>query len=278
MSAAGANHVALLRRVFALEFKRAFAYRAEFWLGFLGNALSQFAVAYLLWSSIFEASGVEVMRGLTLRDLSLYYLLIPLVERVTLGAEMSHISGEIYDGTLNRYLVYPVSFFGFKYASSLAQSLVYAGQMALLAGLCLAVFGVPPAFHFTPAGVSLALAALMLGTVLYFALAACIEMVAFWADNVWSLMVLVKLVLHFLGGGLIPLAFFPGDVRAALEWTPFPYLVSFPLRFVMEGVNGIGAAEAARGFAILLAWIAGLSCLARFVWARGSRQYTGVGI
>jgi ABC-2 type transport system permease protein len=271
-------NAALLRRVFALEFKRAFAYRAEFWMGFLGNALSQFAVAYLLWSAVFESSGAEVIRGFTLRDLALYYLMIPLVERVTLGAEMSHISGEIYDGTLNRYLVYPVSFFGFKYASSLAQSLVYAGQMALLAGACLAVFGTPPAFHFTASGVALAVAALMLGTMLYFALAACLEMVAFWADNVWSLMVLVKLVLHFLGGGLVPLAFFPEGARAVLEWTPFPYLVSFPLRFVMDGPDAMGAAEAAKGFAILAGWIVALSALARLIWARGSRQYTGVGI
>ena len=271
---------ALLRRVFALEFKRAFAYRAEFWLGFLGTALSQFAVAYLLWSAVFESANATVMQGFTLRDLSLYYLLIPLVQRVTLGAEMSHISGEIYDGTLNRYLVYPVSFFGFKYASSLAQSLVYASQMAVLAAVCLTVFDSPPAFHFTAGGVALALLALMLGTMLYFALAACLEMVAFWADNVWSLMVLLKLVLQFLGGALIPLAFFPEGLRAALDWTPFPYLISFPIRFLLDtgSAEGMTAGEAARGFAILLGWIAGLSLLARAVWARGSRQYTGVGI
>ena len=268
----------LFRRLFALEFKRAFAYRAEFWLGFLGNALTQFAVAYLLWSAVFASTGAQTMGGLTLRDLALYYLLIPLVERITLGAEMSHISGEIYDGTLSRYLVYPVSFFGFKYVTSLAQSLVYAAQMAALAGVCLWIFGVPPAFHFTLSGFALAFLSLMLGTVLYFALAACLEMVAFWADNVWSLMVLLKLVLHFLGGGLLPLVLFPGALRAGLELTPFPYLVSFPLRFLMQGAAGVNTAEAVRGFTVMGLWIFGLSVLAGLIWRRGSREYSGVGI
>ena len=271
-------NLSLFRRLFGLEFKRAFAYRAEFWIGFLGNALTQFAVAYLLWSAVFASTGAQVIGGLTLRDLALYYLLIPLVERITLGAEMSHISGEIYDGTLNRYLVYPVSFFGFKYVTSLAQSLVYAAQMAALAGLCLWVFGVPPAFHFTPGGVALALLSLMLGTILYFSLAACLEMIAFWADNVWSLMVLLKMVLHFLGGGLLPLVLFPDAFRSLLELTPFPYLVSFPLRFLMEGTSGITTAEAIRGFSVMGVWILGLSLLAGWIWQRGSKQYTGVGI
>jgi ABC-2 type transport system permease protein len=268
----------LFRRLFGLEFKRAFAYRAEFWMGFLGNALSQLAVAYLLWSAVFGSTGATVMGGFTLRDIALYYLFIPLVERITMGAEMSHISGEIYDGTLNRYLVYPVSFFGFKYVTSLAQSLVYASQMGILAGGCLAIFGVPPAFHFTAPGVILAILAIFMGTLLYFSLAACLEMIAFWADNVWSLMVLLKLVLHFLGGGLLPLVFFPSSIRAVLEFTPFPYLVSFPLRFLMQGPSGITAAEALRGFTVMGAWILGLSLLAGLIWQRGTRRYAGVGI
>ena len=266
---------ALALRLFALEFKRAFAYRAEFWLGFVGNALSQFAVAYLLWAAVFAGAGIHEMNGLTLRDLALYYLLIPLVERVVMGAEMSHISGEIYDGTLTRFLLYPVSFFRFKYVSSMAQSLVFAGQMAVAAAAFLFFLGIPPAFHVTAPGLCLCAVSAALGTVLYFALAACLEMVAFWADNVWSIMILNRLVLHFLGGGLLPLVFFPQAIQSVLKLTPFPYLVSFPLRFLMGSMT---PGDVALGFAVILFWIAALSALALWIWRKGSRQYSGVGI
>ena len=265
----------LALRLFALEFKRAIAYRAEFWVGFLGNILSQFGIAYCLWAAMFAGLGRTLLQGFTLPDMALYYLLIPLVERVVMGPEMSHISDEIYEGTLTRYLVYPVSFFRFKYISALAQSFVFAGQMAVVVGVFLLIFGVPPAFHITLMGIALAVLASAFGTLLYFVLAACLEMVAFWADNVWSLMVLNKLVLHFLGGGLLPLAFFPDALQTALQFTPFPYLVSFPLRFIM---GGMALSEALKGFGVMSFWILILSLSAAVIWRRGVRQYAGVRI
>jgi ABC-2 type transport system permease protein len=266
---------ALAARVFALEVKRVFAYRAEFWMGFLGNAASQFAVAYLLWAAIFAGTGASSMQGFALPDLALYYLLVPLVQRVALGAEMSHISGEIYDGTLTRFLIYPIAFFRFKFVSSLAQSMVYAGQMAVLIVIFLAVFGIPSAFRFSIPGMALCLLAMLAGTLLYFALAACLEMVAFWADNVWSLLVLNRMVLHFLGGGLLPMAFFPEAAQSLLKLTPFPYFTAFPIRFLM---GGLPSREIALGFGVMAFWIAALSLLAAWIWRRGMLRYTGVGI
>jgi len=265
----------LALKLFALEFKRAFAYRAEFWMGFLGNALSQFGVAYCLWAALFRGMGLTMMQGFTLRDMALYYLLIPLVERVVMGPEMNHISGEIYDGTLTRYLIYPVAFFRFKYVSAIAQSVVFAGQMLALVAIFLLIFGVPPAYHITASGIALALLASAFGTLLYFVLSACLEMIAFWADNVWSLMVLNKLLLHFLGGGLLPLAFFPNILQTILKFTPFPYIVSFPLRFVMGTMT---SAEMWTGFGVMIFWICAFSLFASRIWQRGLRQYAGVGI
>ena len=50
------------------------------------------------------------MAGYTFGALMLYYLMVPLVERVVNGQEMGFMSGEIYDGGLTRYLLYPVSY------------------------------------------------------------------------------------------------------------------------------------------------------------------------
>ena len=137
------------------------------------------------------------------------------------------------------------------------------------------LFGVPPAYHITVSGVALAALAAACGTLLYFALSACLEMVAFWADNVWSLMVLNKLVLHFLGGGLLPLAFFPETMQTVLRCTPFPYLVSFPLRFLM---GGMAPSEIWAGFGVMAFWTLALSLSAVWIWRCGVREYAGVGI
>src|SRR3989338_1936165 len=116
---------------YALEIKKILSYRAEFWIGFLGNVLSQFGVAFFLWKAVFAARGTDTMLGYTFGGLMLYYLLVPLTERVVHGLEMGFMSGEIYEGGLSKYLVYPLSYFQIKYISHPARSTVFLLQLFL---------------------------------------------------------------------------------------------------------------------------------------------------
>src|SRR3954470_2094283 len=99
---------------YLLEIKKILSYRVEFWIGFLGNVLSQFGVAFFLWKAIFLARGVETMQGFTFGALMLYYLLVPLVERMIHGQEIGFLSGEIYNGGGRPFVVFSVSYFRVK--------------------------------------------------------------------------------------------------------------------------------------------------------------------
>lgn len=258
---------------YVMELKKLLSYRAEFWIGFLGTVLSQFGVAYFLWKAIFAARGADTLQGYTFGALMLYYLLVPLVERVVNGQEMGFMSGEIYDGGLTRYLLYPVSYFRVKYMAKLAQSTIYLAQMALVLSLFLATFRTP--FEMTPLSALMTFPVFFLSGVLVFTLTACLEMLAFWADNVWSILVLNRMVTNLLGGGLLPLAFFPEWARSTLEWLPWTRLVSFPVRCVL---GQVGAAEWARGLFLTGMWIVVFAALGNWLWRKGIRSYAGVGI
>lgn len=258
---------------YAMELKKLLSYRAEFWIGFVGSVLSQFGVAFFLWKAIFAARGAETMEGFTFGALMLYYLMVPLVERVVNGQEMGFMSGEIYDGGLTRYLLYPVSYFRVKYMAKLAQSTLYLLQMILVLGLFLAVFRAPFDLRFSSLG--MALPVFILSGLMVFALTACLETLAFWADNVWSILVLNRMVTNLLGGGLLPLAFFPEKVQAVLEYLPWTRLVSFPIRTLL-GQVGAGEWLAGMGFTVL--WALAFASLAAWLWRKGIRSYSGVGI
>ncbi len=266
---------ALVRHIFVLEFKKIISFRAEFWIGFLGNTFSQFGVAFFLWKAVFAYRAISTLQGFTFPDLILYYLMVPLIERVVAGPEMGFISPEIYEGTLTRYLLYPISFFRFKYVSSLAQSAVFILQFLLAASVYLFCFGKPPSFHFEPLGVTLAVLAIGGAGYLYFMLASALEMLAFWADNVWSLLVLNRIILHLFGGGLIPLAFFPNWAQKVLSYLPFTYMVSFPIRFLRETLTW---QETLFGFGVLIFWSGIFTAISLWLWRKGTRQYAGVGI
>lgn len=253
--------------------QRIFSYRAEFWLGFLGSLASQFLVAFFLWRAVFAARGVHEMQGYTFGGLMLYYLLVPLVERVGHVQEMAGFSGEIYDGSLSRYLLYPVSYFRIKYASGLAQSTIFLAQMALVLAIYAAFAGRPDGL--TPLSLARGLGALWASATLSFFLSAALEMVAFWADNVWSLWILVRMSASLLGGGMIPPAFFPDWAQRALDWLPFGRLIAFPIRCI---TGRAGWAEWLAGLGLSLGWAALFALLTALLWRRGLKSYAGVGI
>lgn len=258
-----------------LELRRAFAYRTEFWLRFLGLLAAQVVIAYYLWRAVYAQSGTTMIGGYSFRGMVLYYVLVPLVENVSRPTDRSLIAAEIYSGTLTRYLVYPMPFFPYKYATTLATTVVAGTQLVLL----LAVFGMagvfPAEFAVTPASVAMGLVAGVAASVLNFVLVALVEMAAFWADNVWSLNVMLAFVVRLLGGAMLPLALFPGAVQGILALTPFPYLVSFP---VLALAGRIDLAEWLRGLGVLSGWALVVAGLLAVVWRRGQRTYTGVGI
>jgi ABC-2 type transport system permease protein len=266
-------NAAVTFQFYALELKKLLSYRAEFWIGFLGSVLSQFGVAFFLWKAIFLARGTDTLQGFSFESLMLYYLLVPLMERVVNGQEMGFMAGEIYEGGLTRYLLYPVSFFRVKYMAKLAQMTMFVLQMALVLGLFAALFRMP--LPITPLSIAKTVPVVLLSGVMAFAMIATLETIAFWADNVWSLLVLNRMVSNLLGGALVPLAFFPDSVRAALEFLPWTRIVSFPIRCLL---GEVGTLEWLKGMGLTALWALAIAAVGTLLWRRGLKSYAGVGI
>lgn len=264
-----------LPHVFTLELRKVLAYRVDFWIQFLGAFLVQFAVAYYLWNSIFEAGGLTGIGGYTFQTLMLYYVLAPLVGRAVRGNEAGDAAQDIYDGSLTRYLIYPVSYLAFRFTADLAHTALFLTQC--LVALLLFSWLYPEAGISAISGQSwgMTLGAIVVGTALHFMMITFIELVAFWADNVWSLVVIERFITGLLGGSMLPLSLFPDAVRVVLEWLPFRFLISFPVQCCMGQVTpeawGVGMLTA-------LGWTGIFWIGFRLLWWRGLLRYTGVGM
>ena len=271
--------------VLGVELRKVVAYRADFWINFLGNFSTEFVVAFFLWRAIFasgvqgsltsaDQTGVQQIGGMTFEQMMLFYLMSPLLSNIMRGPEMHFISKEIYDGSLSRYIVYPVPFLRFKYVSHFCHGLIACLQGAALVAIYLAFFDVPGGVNFTSLTFVAGAGTAMLAGVLYFSIAACLEMVAFWAENVWSLMVMLKYFILLMGGGMLPLAIYPVWAQNTLSWTPFPWLIHFPIQVALGRVTG---GQWLEGTGLLVFWSAVFALAANWIWRRGSREYTGVG-
>ena len=114
----------------------------------------------------------------------------------------------------------------------------------------------------------------LISSLAYLSFAMFIEIIALWADNIWSLMVMLRFFAVFMGGGLIPLSFFPDWAKVFLSWTPFPYLIELPARTILGKASVL---EFMNGLGIILIWILIGQLLVKLLWSKGQKEYTGVG-
>lgn len=268
--------IGLFRHVASLEARTRLSYRGDFWLNALVSFFADFGLVYFLWDAMFRESGRDVIAGYTFDGMVFYYLSVILLGKLVRGARFEGaVSHDIYEGGLNRYLVYPVSYLPFKYAQrvgvmlpSLLQFVLFAGLGALLLDFSLVA---APAWD----GALRCALTVLLAHLLWFLMDYPLHLVAFWADNVWSLDAARWFVASLLGGYMVPLAVFPEGVQTALAYLPFRLFFDFPARAL---VGDIGWAEWGRGMALGVFWCLVFFALGRFVWRRGQLKYTGVGI
>ncbi|MCG8458101.1 MAG: ABC-2 family transporter protein [Holophagales bacterium] len=266
----------LAAKVISLEARKLMSYRVDFWANSVASFVAEMAVAYFLWQAVFEASGHDRIGGFTFDGMVLYYVLAILVGKLIRGQERGlTIAQDIYEGTLTRYLIFPVPYGAFKYAEHLGALLPALVQVSLFGTAAALWLPVPAELGTSPASVAMAGVAVLGGSLLAFVMRLPIQGLAFWADNVWSLNVMVRFTSDLLGGLMLPLSVFPGPAREVLYWLPFRFLFAFPVETLLGRVDAV---EWLRSMGVLAAWVGILWWLSRAIWRRGERVYSGVGI
>ena len=266
----------LFLHVVSVEARQRMSYRVDFWLNaFIGFA-AEFGVAWFLWTALFAESGRQVIGGYDFQTMVVYYVFVIAFAKLVRGADFeAAVSQDIYEGGLNRYLVFPAPYVGIKYAQHLGSLLPALIQTGLFVAVWLAVSGGRGGEAITPGGAVMAAASLVLASLLYYAMAFPLHAVAFWADNVWSLLVALRFATNLLGGLLFPLALFPESLRAANEWLPFRCLFALPVEALMGRISFLAWAQ---HMALGCGWLVVIAVAARSVWRRGNLQYSGIGM
>jgi len=250
-------------------------YRANFWMGLFGYVVVEIAVAYILWRSVYSDNPAQTMAGYTFSGLMFYYVTASIVDRLVRGGDFSIVGMEIYDGTLTRYLLYPVSILRFKYLQFIAYYVVVVVQIVPIFLVYWFFTGSDPFAQLTAINLLLFFVVTLLSGTFYFLAVACIDLVGFWAENVWSLSVMLKISTKLLGGLTLPLAFFPELAQRVMFWLPFRFLAAYPAELLTgkQSLEHLGL-----DFVVLVFWLLVTAGVFRVVWRRGISQYTGVGI
>jgi len=250
-------------------------YRAEIALWALSGVLPFIMLG--LWSQVEgstgAAGGVDGGAGIGLDRLQLarYFLSAFVVRQFTIAWVVFAFEEDSLQGRLSPYLLQPLPPLWRYVAAHLAEQATRAPFVAAIAALFFLLQ--PWALWLpTPQRAGAALLATILAFTMNFLLQSCIACLCFCSERASALERLLSIPLLFLSGLVAPLETFPPGVRAAAQWTPFPWMIHFPAQLLAGG-----SVSLAQGFAAMAAWIAVLLPLCLGLWRLGVRRYSAMG-
>lgn len=260
----------------AIEARARMNYRVDFWVSSLLGFVVEVAVVWILWTAIFAESKAVKIVGFDASNIYLYYFLVVLFAKVTQGDRAANdTADDIYQGRMNKYILMPVRYLGFKYAQ-------YLGRMApafiqfVLFGIALAtVLRMPPSVDITAGSILMCLVSLALANILFFLIDMLVQLCAFWLGSVSGLLSIKLFVATLLGGYLLPIAMFPERVRAVIDVLPFRHIYGTPVTTLM-GHSSLS--QWMVDIALASGWCLALYLACQLAWFAGKSRYSGVGI
>lgn len=249
-------------------------YRVNFLVRALFSLIPLFSLI-LLWRAIYEGASGNEVGGYRLGEVITYYLMVNVVVALTSVTEDDwQIAADIRDGRISQFLLKPIDYLRYRFCLFAAGRLVYTASALLPTGLFLwsqhEHLQVPP----TAAHAAAFAVALLLTALLQFLISYTMALLAFWVLEVATFIFILFAFEYAAGGHLFPLDMLPAPLQSALNLTPFPYMLYFPVQVYLGRLE---PAALLPGLAIQSAWVLAMYAVARWVWARGVRHYSAVG-
>jgi ABC-2 type transport system permease protein len=250
-------------------------YRVNYLARTVFGLIPLLAVLYL-WRTVYTGKGADGRVGTyTLAGMTSYYLLVTIVDALSAVSEDDwQIAADIKDGNISQFLLKPVDYLMYRLCLFFSGRITYLSVAAIpltLFILWLREYFVLPA---DAATLGFFFLSIVLTAALQFFLSYATAMLAFWVLEISTFIFILYAMEYIASGHLFPLDIAPAPLVHALNFTPFPYQLYFPISIYMGKVTG---ADLWHGLMIQAAWVVAAYALARFAWSRGIKKYSAVG-
>lgn len=262
------RHVRALPTLFRIGIVENFAYRAEFVVWMLTTTMPLIMLG--LWTTVADEGPFASFSS---ADFVAYYLATLIVRNLTGSWVAWQIGEDIQYGTLSMRLLRPVHPL-VAYAASHGAAIPMRGLIALPVALVLLFSSGSASLPSDPAQLALVVPSLVLAWIISFCCLFALGCLAFWVTKLMSAGTVYFLLFNLLSGYLLPLALLPGWIAKVAAWTPFPSMLSTPVRLL---THALPHDEIARLLAVQGGWAAGAIAAALVMWRLGVRHFEAVG-
>lgn len=256
---------------FSISLQQVLQLRATLLMDRVGG-LAVLLSLYYFWDTLM-GQGKSFL-GYTREQMLSYVLLMNVLRSFVFTGRGWQLVGEISSGRISSYLVRPISYHGYALAMDLSQKALHAAASIVEISLLMLVFRAPIYLPDRWETWLLFIMSVALSSLLFFFLEFIVASLAFWTSESGGPLFVFELSLQFAAGTFFPLDVLPRALRSALELTPFPYMVFFPINVYLERVS---PAEAVRLIGIQGAWLMLCVWAALALWRKGLDNYSAEG-
>ena len=260
-------------KCFGTGVKAGLEYRANVWFSIAG-AIAPVVIQTALWIVLYGNDRTATLFGFTFAQMVAYTVVAQLVTRLVRTGFEYDVNNDIRTGSLDRYLVKPIGYFGFRLFAFLGDKAVQGAVMGALLACAVAALSLILDFLVTPSSIALFLAAMVFAFVMNFLIFWCVSLAGFWLTEIGYLFEAVRIVIVALSGGILPLAVFGSGPERALSLLPFRFTIQFPTELL---AGRVPQSSVLPSFALAAFWILALAALGQLVWRRGIRRFAAVG-
>tara|TARA_B100001750_G_C15379175_1_gene531483 strand:- start:67 stop:888 length:822 start_codon:yes stop_codon:yes gene_type:complete len=240
--------------------------------------LSGLLIEYLLLSKVFSheiSTNSPIRSFLSFNHLMIYIMLCMMVGQLKSSWHNSFIMiDEIRSGELNKYLIKPISYFPYNFMNFIGHNslfyIVYFTMMILIPfilGPGYIFNGIPQIFGF--------LITLFISVFLSYSTYFSMVCVGFWFGEVRALIVSYNVFNIFLSGQLIPIALFPEGLKEFIMYSPFRFMVDFPVSIATA--QNFDLDYFLSGISLQILWCGIMYAIGKIIYFFGVKQYEAFG-
>ena len=240
------------------------AYRANFICFFIGEIMSAF-IMYFVWKAVFLSTDSKTFMGFTMEDMVVFLFITFLTGYLTYSDGAFAVGEEIIEGSIAMRMVRPCSFemcFLFQELGNRIVSLAII-FVPLVGGVEVYRWVVTGSIQFNPVCFAFYALSTVIAYMISFYFNVCYGFIAFFFKNLWGTSLMKNIIVEFLSGATIPLAFLPQGLAAVLNFLPFASLSYTP---VMIYMGMYSMTEILWRIGLQIFWLLVMIGLSKLIW------------
>jgi ABC-type uncharacterized transport system permease subunit len=249
---------------FALKaMAREATYRFEVFTS-IGSLAVRVYLLRVVWVALYAHNAAP--DGVQLHEIITYSAVALLMGLILDIDQTSLLHDKLHDGSIVVDFMKPITVPLYLFADGTGEVLFHATLIvpSLAIALLMVHIDVPSAATFGAFALSF-----FLGYLVGFCLNFSLNCIAFWTLEISAVQLMLTWVTDLLGGGIVPLLFFPASVQQAIVDLPFASMYSTPLLIYIGKITPDHYLQA-MGLQVL--WIVVLGIIATVIWRAGARR------